>query len=104
MLGSACPGAEAIEHLAIRASGLFIWCANACRFIQEGDLYAEERPSTLLKGSTSSTAPEEHFNEVYTSVLRAAILPTYTEQEKEKLYDHLKHVLGTIVTLFPPSL
>ncbi|BCS29832.1 uncharacterized protein APUU_80135A [Aspergillus puulaauensis] len=96
------PGAEAIEHLATRASGLFIWCATACRFLQEGDLYAEERLNSLLKGSISSTAPEEQLNEIYMSVLRAAILPTYTEQEKGKLRDHIRHVLGTIVILYSP--
>ncbi|KAL2833280.1 hypothetical protein BDW59DRAFT_156780 [Aspergillus cavernicola] len=101
-LEPAWPGAEAIERLATRASGLFIWCATACRFIQEGDFYAEERLNSLLKGSTSSTVPEEHLNEIYMSVLRAAILPTYTEQEKGKLYDHLRHVLGTIVILYSP--
>jgi hypothetical protein len=101
-LEPAWPGAEAIEHLATRASGLFIWCATACRFIQEGDFYAEERLNSLLKGSTLNTAPEERLNEIYMSVLRAAILPTYTEQEKEKLYDNLRHVLGTIVILYSP--
>ncbi|QKX57042.1 uncharacterized protein TRUGW13939_04150 [Talaromyces rugulosus] len=101
-LEPAWPGAEAIEHLATRASGLFIWCATACRFIKEGDFYAEERLNSLLKGSTLNTAPEERLNEIYMSVLRAAILSTYTEQEKEKLYDHLRHVLGTIVILYSP--
>lgn len=101
-LEPAWPGAEAIERLANRASGLFIWSATACRFIREGGFFAEERLISLLQGSTSSTAPEEHLNEIYTSVLRAAILPTYTEQEKEKLYDHLRHVLGTIVILYSP--
>ncbi|RLL94298.1 hypothetical protein CFD26_102355 [Aspergillus turcosus] len=101
-LEPAWPGAEAIERLANRAGGLFIWCATACRFVQEGGFFAEERLNSLLQGSTSSTAPEEHLNEIYTSVLRAAVLPTYTEQEKEKLYDHLRHILGTIVILYSP--
>ncbi|KAJ9484092.1 hypothetical protein VN97_g9286 [Penicillium thymicola] len=96
------PGAEAIERLAIHASGLFIWCATACRFIQEGGYFAEGRLNILLRGSTSTTAPEKHLNEIYTSVLRAAILPTYTEQEKEEFCDHLRHILGTIVILYSP--
>lgn len=96
------PGAEAIECLAIRASGLFIWCATACRFIQEGGYFTEARLDILLQGSTSTTAPEEHLNQIYTSVLRAAILPTYTEQEKERFCDNLRHVLGTLVILYSP--
>ena len=54
----------------------------------------------LLEGSTSTTAPEEHLNEIYITVLKNSIYPDYTEQEEEQLYSMLRYVLGSIVVLF----
>ncbi|KAL4800844.1 WD40-repeat-containing domain protein [Aspergillus venezuelensis] len=95
-------GSRAIERLADRASGLFIWCATACRFIREGEVYAAERLNKLLEGSPGSAAPEEHLNDMYTSVLKASIVSTYTKREKETFCDDLRHLLGAIVTLISP--
>jgi hypothetical protein len=93
------PGEEAIKCLVRNASGLFIWCATACRFIREGGLFAERRLCILLKGGTSITAPEAHLAEIYTTVLKSSIYPTYTEQEKEDYYNILRRVLGSVVIL-----
>lgn len=54
----------------------------------------------LLEGSTSITAPEEHLNELYATVLRKSIRPGYAAQEKEALYGMIQHILGSIVILF----
>jgi hypothetical protein len=96
------PGEQVIKRLVQNASDLFIWAATACRFIREGRLFAEERLCILLKGSTYTTAPEEHLSEIYIAVLKNSIYREYTEQEKEKLYSMLRQVLGSIVVLFSP--
>ncbi|KAF1815699.1 hypothetical protein P152DRAFT_505529 [Eremomyces bilateralis CBS 781.70] len=100
-LGSCWPGEETIKLLIQIAGGLFIWAATACRFIQEG-LFAEERVQTLLEGSTSTTAPEEHLNELYTTVLKKTIRLGYSAKEKEELYGTLRQILGSIALLFSP--
>ncbi|KAF1816011.1 WD40 repeat-like protein [Eremomyces bilateralis CBS 781.70] len=75
------------------AGGLFIWAATAYRFIQDGP-FADERLQTLLKGSLSTGAPEEHLNELYTTVLKKAIRPKYSTEEQERLYHMQRHILG----------
>ena len=94
-------GEKFIKQLVRNASGLFIWAATACRFIRAG-LFAEERLRMLINGSMSSTTPEEHLNEMYITVLKNCVLPSYMAQEREILYGMLRHLLGSIVALFSP--
>jgi hypothetical protein len=101
-LGSEWPGADALEFLAERSSGLFIWCATACRFIDEGGPFAEERLDALLQGGSSGSGPEESLDEIYTSVLKSAVSPAYTEAERKNLYGLLRQVLGGLVILSSP--
>ncbi|KAL5331204.1 hypothetical protein ACEPPN_000733 [Leptodophora sp. 'Broadleaf-Isolate-01'] len=100
-LDAGWPGDEVIKRLTEIAGGLFIWAATTCRFIQEG-LFVNERVQTLLEGSTSTTAPEEHLNELYTTVLKRSIRPGYSAKEKEALYGMMRHILGSIAILFSP--
>ena len=95
------PEDEAIKNLVHRASGLFVWAATACRFIGEGD--ASERLDIILKGSSSAaTAPEEHLNKIYITILQQSTPSKYTDKEKEKLFATLRHVLGSVVVLLSP--
>ncbi|KAF1816978.1 hypothetical protein P152DRAFT_445135 [Eremomyces bilateralis CBS 781.70] len=114
-LDDSWPGEEIIKSLIQIAGGLFIWAATACRFIQEGYL-ADERVQTLLEGSTSIPAPEEHpeehseehseghpevhLNKLYTTVLKKSIRSGYSAKEKEASYGMQRHILGSIVVLF----
>jgi hypothetical protein len=96
------PGEQAIQAMIRKSSGLFIWAATACRFISEGKKLATERLSMILKEKSSGTAPERKLNEIYITVLRNSIGPQYDEREKERLYELLRRVLGSIVVLFSP--
>lgn len=100
-LGASWPGEEIIRGLTQIAGGLFIWAATACRFIQEG-LLADERVRTLVEGSTSTSAPEEHLSELYNNVLKKSSRPGYSAKEREVMYDMLRRILGSIVVLFSP--
>ena len=100
-LGAGWPGELAIRLLAQKASGLFIWAATACRFIREGRL-VQRRLDIMLQGGKSVTAPENHLNEIYLTVLENSSHQNYTEEEKEDLYNTLREILGSIVILSSP--
>jgi hypothetical protein len=100
-LDTCWPGKDVILQLTQIAGGLFIWAATACRFIQEGP-FADERLQTLLEGSTSTTAPEEHLNELYTTVLTKSTRSDHSAKEKEALHGLLRYILGSIVILLSP--
>jgi hypothetical protein len=101
-LGAGWPGELVISLLVKKASGLFIWAATACRFIREGRRFVQRRLDTMLQGDKSVTAPENHLNEIYITVLETSIHQYYTEQEKEDMYNTLREILGSIVILSSP--
>ena len=102
-IGADWPGEVVLRQLVLYACGLFIWAATACRFIREGKRFARKRLDTILKGSSSAiTAPEKHLNEIYLAVLKHSISLEYSNEEKEEVYDMLKHTLGSIVVLLSP--
>lgn len=95
------PKEKIIRRLVQSANGLFIWAATACRFIQNG-LFTDDRMQILLKGSMSIGSPEEHLNELYTTILEKAIKPDISEQEQQIIYGMCRRVLGSIVVLPSP--
>jgi hypothetical protein len=102
-LGADWPGEVALRQLVLYACGLFIWAATACRFLREGKRFAQKRLYTILKGSSSSiTAPEKHLDEIYLTILKHSISSEYTDEEKQEVYDMLKHTLGSLVVLLSP--
>ena len=101
-LEASWPGEPAIQLLVQKASGLFIWAATACRFIREGRRYVPRRLDMILKGDKSVAMPENHLSEIYLTVLKNSIYQHYTEQEKEDLYNTLREILGSIITLSSP--
>ncbi|OCK72916.1 hypothetical protein K432DRAFT_314325, partial [Lepidopterella palustris CBS 459.81] len=81
------PGEEVIKCLVQNASGLFIWVATACRFIREGKRFAAKRLAMILENSTNAiTAPENHLNDIYITVLKHSVSSDYSNEEKEELY------------------
>lgn len=95
------PGADITEQLVQIAGSLFIWAATACRYVQDSP-YAVESVQSLLDGSTCTTAPREHLDELYTSVLRRSVRSNYSAAQKVTLCEMLRFVLGSIVVLFAP--
>jgi hypothetical protein len=116
------PGAEAIGLLVQSASGLFIWAATACRFIQEGRLFVAERLRAVLKDSSSADSsstkdssssedscadeqveilPEQRLDSIYLTVLKSPAR-RYSKQERKIWYARIREVLGAIVLLQSP--
>ncbi|KAF3914645.1 hypothetical protein AA313_de0203084 [Arthrobotrys entomopaga] len=93
------PGEQTIQRLVQSSSGLFIWAATACRFIENGGLFTEKRLSIILKGN-SAKGPESTLNEIYGAILTNAVHEEYDDMEREELYELLRATLGTVVTLF----
>jgi hypothetical protein len=96
------PGELAFRQLVLKASGLFIWAATACRFIREGRRFANKRLASILQSDASATAPEKHMDEIYTAVLQKSVSWGYTDEERQEIYAMLRLILGSIVVLFSP--
>jgi NACHT domain len=97
------PDEETLRRLTQIAGGLFIWAATACRFIHEGKRFAAKRLDKILQSSGSApTVPENHLDEIYTTVLRQSVSSEFTDEEKEAAYHMLRTVLGSIVILLLP--
>jgi hypothetical protein len=56
----------------------------------------------MLQGDKSVTAPENHLNKIYLTILENSIYRDYTEQEKEEQYNMLRKILRSIVILSSP--
>ena len=56
----------------------------------------------MLQGDRSTAGPENHLNEIYLTVLRNSIHKSYTEREREDLYNKRREILGSIVILSSP--
>jgi hypothetical protein len=58
-----------VRLLVQNASGLFIWAVTACRFIREGQPFAERRLSIIFQGASPLNESEKHLNKIYITVL-----------------------------------
>ena len=96
------PGKKVIGSLVQKASGLFIWAATTCRFIQEGGRHAAKRLDKILQDSPNVTAPEKHLDKIYITVLKNSISDNFDEEEKEKSYRMLREIIGGIALLLSP--
>jgi hypothetical protein len=91
-----------LRQLVVHASGLFIWAAIACRFIKDGEEFAEDRLDEILEGTGFEGTPEQHLDQIYITVLQNSIPTTFRPPEKVRLYTMQRIILGSIVILFSP--
>jgi hypothetical protein len=101
-LGSEWPGDKVLRQLVIHASGLFIWAATACRFIKDGEEFAEDRLDEILEGTSLEGTPEQHLDQIYIAVLENSIPTTFRPPEKVRLCIMQRRILGSIIILFSP--
>ena len=116
------PGEEIIRRLVQSASGLFIWAATACRFIQEGGQFVADRLRAVLKDTFSADSssskdssssedsgtderfeilPEQRLDSIYVTVLKSPVRK-YRKQERKRWYTLIRETLGAIVLLQSP--
>lgn len=96
------PGLPIINQLVEISCGLFIWASIACGYIREGRQLADRRISILINDHRSGAGPEKQLDEIYITVLKDSIQLSCSEEEKREIFDKLRDVLGSIVTLFSP--
>ncbi|KAF1809326.1 hypothetical protein P152DRAFT_516732, partial [Eremomyces bilateralis CBS 781.70] len=116
------PDEHIIGQLVDSANELFIWAATACRFIEEGEYFAADRISIILKpdsaddsgdGSSSDSsatdnkngdpvvAPQQHLDNIYITILKKSIRK-YRGRESKKWRERLGTTMGTIAVLYSP--
>jgi hypothetical protein len=93
---------QTIRRLTEKASGLFIWAATACRFINQGKRVANTRLALILEGSNSKRNPEKELDNIYISILLNSISGDYDEEEKVELFELFRKIVGAIMILFDP--
>jgi hypothetical protein len=100
------PGPDAIAILVQKASGLFIWAATACRFLEDGKKRWVIRNRLPILGTSKSIAepsgPEKQLDRIYTIVLTSSIPAEFSYREREELLNNLRSILGSIVNLLSP--
>lgn len=96
------PGRRVISRLVEISCGLFIWASTACRYIREGKQFAKKRIAKLMNGYRSDAGPEKQLDEIYVTVLKDSIRQDYDDEKKKELYESLREVLGSIITLLSP--
>jgi hypothetical protein len=101
-LGPDWPIPEEFQRLVDKSSGLFVWADTACRYIRQGRNNAEERLSMVLNTQKHDSGPENELDAIYTMVLMNSVPKNFSNEEKEKLYAQLNHLLGSVVVLFAP--
>jgi len=120
-LSAGWPGEQIVEQLVYGANGLFVWAATACRFINEGRMFAADRLSIILKADSAdesvdgfssdssatgdkddpAVAPEQHLDKLYITVLRNSV-HKYKKPERKKWRKLLAKTMGTIAVLSSP--
>jgi NACHT domain len=96
------PGAVVLSQLVYKSSGLFIWAATACRFINGGEEFAEDRLDEILEGTGSEGTPEQHLDQIYLTILQSSIPYTFRAPEKVRLHARQRKILGSIAILLSP--
>jgi hypothetical protein len=100
------PGDQVVNQLVQNASGLFIWAATACRFIQEVEKVPliTKRLEAILEAGSSTTEgqPQKHLDDIYTAVLSNSVPKKCSYEEKEECLSMLRLIVGSIVILLSP--
>jgi hypothetical protein len=88
------PGETALQAMAERASGLFVWASTACRFIDAH--HPQRRLDILLRGDVNAK-PELALDALYTTALEATGI-----LEDEELCSDFRAIMGIILVAREP--
>ncbi|KAJ5730741.1 uncharacterized protein N7483_005249 [Penicillium malachiteum] len=98
--------ASIFQDLAIKADGLFIYAATACRFLEgvESDrIDLDDRLQALGDGAEGEYS-QNNLDQIYSQILRFSIIHSHrkTKVEKRKFYDLFQRVIGAVIMLAEP--
>ena len=94
------PDEMKIQSLVKASDCLFIYAATVCRFVGDPKWLPEERLDLLLQNDARGNRPTAKLDEMYTQILRCAIISDQDEEERAELGMRFKNIVGTIVLLF----
>ena len=94
------PGEQKLEILVGRSSGLFIYAATVCRFVQDPKWLPAKRLDIVLRGSDDGQSPTQRLDEMYVQILKSSIIGECSGKEKSILSRHFRDTVGPIVILF----
>ncbi|KAL4744400.1 hypothetical protein BDW72DRAFT_199629 [Aspergillus terricola var. indicus] len=105
------PAEQEVSALVQKAGGLFIWAANACRHIIDGEIisHAKKRVKMILRPSESDTdpvKPDQMLGEIYSTVLHQSVPATLSEMESRNWFYLVRRFLGSVAILYaelPPA-
>jgi hypothetical protein len=96
------PSQQCIKTLAEQANGLFIYATTVCRFV--GDPHDRDGPEELLNlvldGKIVGRSPTTTLDEIYTRVLKSSIRKGSGEDDRKKLRDSFRYIVGSIIVSF----
>lgn len=93
------PGEDAIEKLAKKSQGLFIYAATCCRFLKQ---LTKRRLKLLLENTNdnhSDPTPQGQLFKIYGQVVQASVNNgKWTDDDRQ----HLRDILGPLIVLAEP--
>ena len=92
------PNEDELRMLVHKADGLFIYAATVCRFVEHPDWAPEERLSEVLR-SESTGGATAHLDNMYTEILKSALIKGRGEEDAAKLCERFTQIVGSIVVL-----
>ncbi|KLJ06195.1 hypothetical protein EMPG_10376 [Blastomyces silverae] len=97
------PGKERVKKLILKADGLFIYAATACRFLAAAasEKLADLRLDTILSDDGDKNSPQRNIDSIYTQILKFSVA-NKIEKEKTEIYGLFRRVLGPVILLFNP--
>ena len=108
------PRNDKIEHLIERADGLFIFAATVCRFIKgDGQCFPQDLLDLVIPDAGSGQLPKWErdvpsqaltweLDEMYTQVLQRSIDKIQGGQDRDRLLQTFKLVIGSLTILAEP--
>ena len=94
------PGEQKLEILIGRSSGLFIYAATVCRFVQDPKWLPAQRLDIVLRGNDDGQSPTQRLDEMYIQILKSSVIGECSEKEKSILSQRFRDTVGPIVILF----
>jgi hypothetical protein len=92
------PSESLVDGLVKKSGGLFIFAATAVRFISNSTLEPDECIDLILNHEYRSTSATKEIDSIYAMVLENSILRNCHGDEKLRVVDRFKTVVGSIVT------
>lgn len=93
------PNENMIREMVEKTSGLFVYAATACRFIQNSRNVAY-RLSLVLHGGIANQSPTQRLDEMYNRVLMLSMVDCCDEEETRWFVCHFRLIVGSIIVLY----